>query len=180
MIIDVWSFSESFSNEVKEAKYIDIEERGLTFVEECLNKYSIFRVHEFGINYTDLLKYDVIISISDIYTNTDRYYMPLSENSVSTNGIIPAVDLLNIPFLSVSIKRFKLSLAHSLETDVYKIMNASTKGYKLLKQYLSQFNPEKVLIIYSHSDGYYLPKHISVYNKILEILNESNSDNSKS
>lgn len=176
MIIDVWSFSESFAKEIKESKYIDMEDRELTFIEECLNKYSIFRVFQFDINYTDLLKYDVIISISDIYTNTDRHYMPLSEDSVSSNGIIPVVDWLNIPFLSISIKRFKPSLAHSLETDVYKVMNASTKGFNSLKHHLKQFNPEKVLIIYSPTDGYYFPKHIDTYNKIMEILNESNSD----
>ncbi len=173
MIIDVWSFSKSFTKEIKESKYINMEERALTFIEECLNKYSIFRVHEFGINYTDLLKYDVIISISDIYTDTDRHCMPLSEDSVSTNGIIPAVDWLNIPFLSISIKRFKSSLAHSLDTDIYKVMNASSLGYNLLKQYLSQFNPEKVLIIYSPTDNYYLPKHLTIYNKIVEILHEN-------
>ena len=180
MIIDVWSFSESFSKEIKESKYIDIEDRELTFIEECLNKYSIFTVLDFGINYSDLLKYDVIISISDIYTDTDKTYMPLSEDSVSTNGIIPAVDWLGIPFLSVSIKRFNQNLACSLETDAYKVMNASTKGFNLLKQHINQFNPEKVLIIYSPTDGYYLPKHISVYSKILEILNESNSNILKS
>lgn len=34
MKIDVWSFSESFSTEVKESKYIDISDRELTFVEK--------------------------------------------------------------------------------------------------------------------------------------------------
>lgn len=176
MIIDVWSFSESFSKNVKKAKYIDIDDGKLTFIEECLNIFSIFGVVKFRINYSDLLKYDTIISISDIFTNNHRYTMPLSEGSISTNGIIPAANLLNIPFLSVSIKRFKQSLACSMDTDTYKVMNDSIKGYKLLKQYLNQFNPEKVLIIYSFSDEYYSPKHMQVYNKILEILNESNSD----
>lgn len=176
MIIDVWSFSESFTKEIKESKYIVIEGREPTFIEECLDKYSIFSVFDFGINYTDLLKYDAIISISDIHTDTDRHFMPLSEDSVSTNGIISAVDWLGIPFLSVSIKRFKSSLAYSLETDIYKVMNNSIKGFNLLKHLLNQFNPEKVLIVYSPTDAYYLPKHIDVYNKIVEILNESNSN----
>lgn len=176
MIIDVWSFSESFTKEIKESKYIDMEDREPTFIEECLNKYSIFSVFDFGINYTDLLKYDAIISISDIYTDTDRHYMPLSEDSVSTNGIIPAVDWLGIPFLSVSIKKFKPSLACSLETDNYKVMNATITGFNLLKQHLNQFNPKKVLIIYSPTDGYYSPKHIDTYNRIVKILNENNSN----
>jgi len=176
MIIDVWSFSESFSREVKESKYIDMSDRELTFIEECLNIYSIFTVVDYDINYSDLLKYDTIISISDIFTNNFNYTMPLQEDSSSTNGIIPAAEFLGIPFLSVSVKRFNQNLTHSLDTDIYKVMNASTKGYKLLKQYLSQFNPEKVLIIYSPIDGYYSPKHLTIYNKILEILNESNSD----
>ena len=55
-------------------------------------------------------------------------------------------------------------------------MNASTKGFNLLKHYLNQFNPEKVLIIYSPTDNYYLPKHLTIYNKIVEILNENISD----
>lgn len=176
MIIDVWSFSESFSREVKESKYIDMSDRELTFIEECLNIYSIFTVFDYDINYSDLLKYDTIISISDIFTNNLNYTMPLQEDSSSTNGIIPAAEFLGIPFLSVSVKRFNQNLTHSLDTDIYKVMNASTKGYKLLKQYLSQFNPEKVLIIYSPTDGYYSPKHLTIYNKIMEILNENNSD----
>lgn len=176
MIIDVWSFSESFTKEIKESKYIDMEGREPTFIEECLDKYSIFTVFDFGINYTNLLKYDAIISISDIHTDTDRHFMPISEDLVSTNGIIPAVDWLGIPFLSVSIKRFKQSLACSLETDTYKVMNASTKGFNLLKHHLNQFNPKKVLIIYSLADGYYLPKHIDTYNRIVKILNENNSN----
>ena len=180
MIIDVWSFSESFSKEIKEAKYIDMNDRELTFIEECLNIFSVFTVFDYSINYSDLLKYDTIISISDIFTDNHSHSMPLSEDSTSTNGIIPAAEFLGIPFLSVSVKRFKQNLAHSLNTDIYKVMNASTLGYNLLKQHLSQFNPEKVLIIYSPTDGYYSPKHISVYNKILEILNESNSNISKS
>lgn len=180
MKIDVWSFSESFSKEIKEAKYIDIDDRELTFIEECLNIFSVFTVFDYSIPYSDLLKYDTIISISDIFTNNDRHIMPLSEDSTSTNGIIPAAEFLGIPFLSVSVKRFKQNLAHSLDTDIYKVMNASTLGYNLLKQYLSQLNPEKVLIIYSPTDAYYFPKHLSIYSKILEILNESNSDISKS
>lgn len=180
MKIDVWSFSESFSREVKESKYIDIDDRELTFIEKCLNIFSVFTVFDYIIPYSDLLKYDTIISISNIFTNEFRDVMSLQEDSTSTNGIIPAAEFLGIPFLSVSVKRFKQNLAHSLNTDIYKVMNASTLGYNLLKQHLSQFNPEKVLIIYSPTDGYYLPKHISVYNKILEILNESNSNIPKS
>lgn len=180
MIIDVWSFSENFSKEVKEAKYIEMDDRELNFVEKCLNVYSYFTVFDFKLNYADLLKYDTIISISDIFTNNYSDMMPLQEDSVSLNGIISAADFLDIPFLSISVKRFKQSLAYSIKTDTYKLMNASAKGFNLLRQYLNQFKPEKVLIIYSHFDGYYSPKHISVYNKILEILNESNSDNSKS
>lgn len=176
MIIDIWSFSENFTKEIKESKYIDMECREPTFIEKCLDRYSIFTVFNFDINYTDLLKYNAIISISDIYTDTDRHFMPISENSISTNGIIPAVDWLGIPFLSVSIKKFKLSLACSLETDVYKVMNTSTKGFILLKHYLNQVNPEKVLIIYSLNDGYYSSKHIDTYNRIVEILNENNSN----
>lgn len=98
MIIDVWSFSESFSREVKESKYIDISDRELTFIEECLNIYSIFTVFDYDINYSDLLKYDTIISISDIFTNNLNYTMPLQEDSSSTNGIIPAAEFLSIPF----------------------------------------------------------------------------------
>lgn len=176
MIIDVWSFSESFSKEIKEAKFIEMEDRELNFVEKCLNIYSYFTVFDFKLNYANLLKYDAIISISDIFTNNFSDIMPLQEDSSSTNGIIPAAEFLGIPFLSVSVKRFNQNLTHSLDTDIYKVMNASTKGYKLLKQYLSQFNPEKVLIIYSPTDGYYSPKHLTIYNKILEILNENNSD----
>lgn len=176
MIIDVWSFSESFTKEIKESKYINMEDREPTFIEECLDKYSIFTVFDFDINYTDLLKYDAIISISDIHTDTDRHFMPISEDSVSTNGIIPAADWLGIPFLSVSIKKFKPSLACSLETDSYKVMNASIKGFNLLKQHLNQFNPKKLLIIYSLTDGYYSPKHIDIYNRIVKILNENNSN----
>lgn len=55
-------------------------------------------------------------------------------------------------------------------------MNASTKGFNLLRHYLNQFNPEKVLLIYSFGDGYYSPKHIGTYNKIVEILHENHSD----
>ena len=176
MIIDVWSFSERFTKEIKESKYINMEDREPTFIEECLGRYSIFTVFGFGINYTNLLKYDAIISISDIHTDTDRHFMPVSENSISTNGIIPAVDWLGIPFLSVSIKKFKPRLACSLETDVYRVMNASTKGFNLLKHHLNQFNPKKVLIIYSPNDGYYSPKHIDTYNRIVKILNENNSN----
>lgn len=176
MKIDVWSFSENFSKEVKEAKYIEIDDRELNFVEKCLNVYSYFTVFDFKLNYANLLKYDAIISISDIFTNNYSDIMPLQEDSVSLNGIVPAAEFLGIPFLSVSVKRFKQNLTHSLDTDIYKVMNASTKGYKLLKQYLSQFNPEKVLIIYSPTDDYYSPKHLTIYNKIMEILNENNSD----
>lgn len=176
MIIDVWSFSESFSKEIKEAKFIEMEDRELNFIEKCLNIYSFFTVFDFKLNYSDLLKYDTIISISDIFTNNFTDMMPLQEDSVSLNGIIPAANLLGIPFLSVSVKRFKSTLAYSLETDTYKIMNASTKGFNWLRQYLNQFNPEKVLLIYSFGDGYYSPKHIGTYNKIMEILNENNSD----
>lgn len=98
MIIDVWSFSESFSKEIKEAKYIDINDRELTFIEECLNIFSVFTVFDYSINYSDLLKYDTIISISDIFTDNHRHSMPLSEDSTSTNGIIPAAEFLGIPF----------------------------------------------------------------------------------
>lgn len=173
MIIDVWSFSESFSREVNESKYIDMDDRELTFVEKCLNIFSVFTVFDYDINYSDLLKYDTIISISDIFTDKFRHDMPLQEDSSSTNGIIPAANLLGIPFLSVSIKEFKQNLACSMDTDIYKVMNASPKGYNLLKQYLSQFNLEKVLIIYSPTDGYYSPKHLTIYNKIMEILHEN-------
>lgn len=176
MIIDVWSFSESFSREVKESKYIEMQDRELNFVEKCLNIYSYFTVFDFKLNYADLLKYDTIISISDIFTNNYSDIMPLQEDSISLNGIIPVVEFLGIPFLSVSVKRFKQSLAYSLETDTYKLMNASTKGFNLLRQYLNQFNPEKVLLIYSFGDGYYSPKHIGTYNKLMEILNENHSD----
>lgn len=176
MKIDVWSFSKSFSKEIKEAKYIDMDDRELTFIEECLNIFSVFTVFDYSINYSDLLKYDTIISISDIFTDNHRHSMPLSEDSTSTNGIIPAAEFLGIPFLSVSVKRFKQSLAYSLETDTYKLMNASTKGFNLLRHYLNQFNPEKVLLIYSFGDGYYSPKHIGTYNKIVEILHENHSD----
>lgn len=176
MKIDVWSFSESFSREVKESKYIDMSDRKLTFVEKCLNIYSIFTVFDYNIPYSDLLKYDTIISISDIFTNEFRDVMPLQEDSTSTNGIIPAAEFLGIPFLSVSIKKFKQNLACSVDTDIYKVMNASSLGYNLLKQYLSQFNPEKVLLIYSFGDEYYSPKHIGTYNKIVEILHENHSD----
>ena len=137
MKIDVWSFSESFSREVKESKYIDMSDRELTFVEKCLNICSIFPVFDYDINYSDLLKYDTIISISDIFTNEFRYIMPLQEDSTSTNGIIPAAEFLGIPFLSVSIKKFKQNLACLMDTDIYKVMNASSLGYNLLKQYLS-------------------------------------------
>ena len=176
MIIDVWSFSESFSREIKEAKYIDMDDRELTFVEKCLNIYSVFMVFDYDINYSDLLKYDTIISISDIFTDEFRHDMPLQEDSSSTNGIIPAANLLGIPFLSVSIKEFEQHLACSMDTDIYKVINASPEGYKLLKQYLSQFNPEKVLIIYSPTNNYYLPKHLTIYNKIMEILHENHSN----
>lgn len=176
MIIDVWSFSESFSKEIKEAKFIEMEDRELTFVEKCLNICSYFTVFDFKLNYSDLLKYDTIISISDIFTNEFSDVMPLQEDLVSLNGIVPAAEFLGIPFLSVSVKRFKQSLAYSLETDTYKLMNTSTKGFNLLRHCLNQFNPEKVLLIYSFSDGYYSPKHIGTYNKILEILNENHSD----
>ena len=176
MKIDVWSFSESFSREVKESKYIDMSYRELTFVEKCLNICSIFPVFDYDINYSDLLKYDTIISISDIFTNEFRYIMPLQEDSTSTNGIIPAAEFLGIPFLSVSIKKFKQNLACLMDTDIYKVMNASSLGYNLLKQYLSQFNPEKVLIIYSPTNEYYLPKHLTIYNKIVEILHENHSN----
>lgn len=54
MIIDVWSFSESFSREVKESKYIEMEDRELTFVEKYLNIYSYFTVFDFKLNYSDL------------------------------------------------------------------------------------------------------------------------------
>ena len=100
MKIDIWSFSERFTKEIKESKYINMEDRKPTFIEECLDRYSIFTVFDFDINYTDLLKYDAIISISDIHTDTDRHFMLISEDSVSTNGIIPAVDWLGNPFLS--------------------------------------------------------------------------------
>lgn len=176
MKIDVWSFSENFSKEIKEAKYIEMEDRELTFIEKCLNIYSYFTVFDFKMNYADLLKYDTIISISDLFTNNFSDIMPLQEDSVSLNGIVPAADYLGIPFLSVSVKRFKQSLAYSLETDTYKLMNNSTKGFNLLRQYLNQFNPKKVLLIYSFGDGYYSPKHIKTYNKILEILNENHSN----
>ena len=176
MIIDVWSFSESFSKEIKEAKHIDMDNRELTFIEECLNIFSIFSVFDYNIPYSDLLKYDTIISISDIFTDEFRHDMPLSEDSTSTNGIIPAAEFLGIPFLSISIKKFKQNLACSVDTDIYKVMNASSLGYNLLKQYLSQFNPEKVLIIYSPTDNYYLPKHLTIYNKIVKILHENHSN----
>lgn len=176
MKIDVWSFSESFSKEVKEAKHIEMEDRELTFVEKCLNIYSYFTVFDFKMNYADLLKYDAIISISDIFTNNYSDIMPLQEDSVSLNGIVPTAEFLGIPLLSVSVKRFKQSLAYSLETDTYKLMNTSTKGFNLLRHYLNQFNPQKLLLIYSFGDGYYSPKHIGTYNKILEILNENHSD----
>ena len=96
--------------------------------------YSIWLQTELA----DLLKYGTIISISDIFTNNYSDMMPLQEDSVSLNGIIPAADFLDIPFLSVSVKRFKQSLAYSIETGTYKLMNASAKGFNLLRQYLNQ------------------------------------------
>ena len=50
MIIDVWSFSENFSKEVKEVKYIEMDDRELNFVEKCLNVYSYFTVFDFKLN----------------------------------------------------------------------------------------------------------------------------------
>lgn len=103
MKIDVWSFSESFSREVKESKYIDMSDRELTFVEKCLNICSIFPVFDYDINYSDLLKYDTIISISDIFTKPryKRYQDMVLPTSVFGDSFLTAGIFLDIPTLFV-------------------------------------------------------------------------------
>lgn len=103
MKIDVWSFSESFSTEVKESKYIDMSDRELTFIEKCLNIYSIFTVFDYDINYSDLLKYDTIISISDIFTEPryKRYQDMIFPTSVFGDTFLTVGTFLSIPTLFV-------------------------------------------------------------------------------
>lgn len=84
--------------------------------------------------------------------------MPIAIDTPSMNGIVPFTNILEIPLLLISLKRFNQRYVNSMETNTFRVINNSVKGYKLLKQYINHIKPKKVLIIYAWSDVHYMEK----------------------
>lgn len=181
MIIDTWSFSNDFHIQCEEkgcspVHLVSEKDRNYTLIEKCLDECSYFGVRTYDFDYKSLKEFDCIISLSEIFHEFENSIMPIAIDTPSMNGIVPFTNILEIPLLLISLKRFNQRYVNSMETNTFKVINNSVKGYKLLKQYINHIKPKKVLIIYAWSDVHYMEKHIHSYEKVLEILNESNSD----
>ena len=181
MIIDTWSFSNDFLIQCEEKGYSPVhlvseKDRNYTLIENCLGECSYFSVRTYDFDYKSLEEFDCIISLSEIFHEFENSIMPIAVDTPSMNGIVPFADILGIPLLLISLNRFNQRYANSMETDTFKVIINSVRGYKLLKQYINHIKLKKVLIIYAWSDAHYMEKHIHSYEKVLEILNESNSD----
>ena len=169
MKIDIWSFSESFSKEVKEAKYIEMEDRELTFVEKCLNTYSYFTVFDFKLNYSELLNYDAVITVSVPYVGTPHHRLPavfttditdlslsdtISPIVYSADAFRTVCDCLQKPFIFVPFvfSNWVKENKDYYSTDLYRITSA--RGLKKELQCFGLTNQSKVLVlIFSYTTG---------------------------
>lgn len=163
MIIDTWSFSNDFHIQCEEkgcspVHLVSEKDRNYTLIEKCLGECSYFGVRTYDFDYKSLKEFDCIISLSEIFHEFENSIMPIAIGTPSMNGIVPFTNILEIPLLLISLKRFNQRYVNSMETSTFRVINNSVRGYKLLKQYINHIKPKKVLIIYAWSDVHYMEK----------------------